>query len=75
MSEVESEFMTGREIAEMFRVSNSTVNLWKRSGMPFYGKSSCARFLKADVMDWQKTQSAIYNKKAKKETSESVVES
>lgn len=57
------EFLTSHEVSIMFRVSNSTVNLWKKAGMPFYGKSSCARFLKSDVIDWQKKQSALPVKK------------
>ena len=59
-------FLTGREIAQMFRVSNSTVNLWKKQGMPFYGKSSCARFLKADVMIWQREQNSVPSTKGKR---------
>lgn len=56
---ITDEVFTGKEIATIFKVSNSTVNLWKRSGMPHYGKSSCARFKKDEVAEWLKLQSSI----------------
>ena len=66
-----AEFLTGQQIAKLFKVSNSTVNLWKRQGMPFYGKSSCARFLKAEVVSWQKSQSKLPVTKGKRMKKES----
>ena len=62
----DSEFITGQEIAKMFKVSNSTVNLWKRQGMPFFGKSSCARFTKSEVVSWQREQSKLPVTKGKR---------
>ena len=60
------EFITGQDIAKMFKVSNSTVNLWKRQGMPFFGKSSCARFTKSEVTLWQREQSKLPITKGKR---------
>lgn len=62
----DSEFVTGQDIAKMFKVSNSTVNLWKRQGMPFFGKSSCARFNKSEVISWQRSQSQLPVTKGKR---------
>lgn len=61
-----AEFVTGQDIAQMFKVSNSTVNLWKRQGMPFFGKSSCARFNKSEVIAWQRGQSQLPITKGKR---------
>ena len=66
ITEVDSEFVTGQDIAKMFKVSNSTVNLWKRQGMPFFGKSSCARFNKSEVVVWQRGQSQLPVTKGKR---------
>jgi hypothetical protein len=68
------DFVTGQEIAKLFKVSNSTVNLWKRQGMPFYGRSSCARFLKSDVVTWQRQQSQLPVEKRVRKPAEAKVE-
>ena len=66
----ENVFATGHEIAKMFRVSNSTVNLWKRQGMPYYGKSSCARFKVDEIIAWQKGQSELPVTKGRRKVAE-----
>jgi phage terminase Nu1 subunit (DNA packaging protein) len=72
-AEENSEFVTGQDIAKMFKVSNSTVNLWKRQGMPFFGKSSCARFNKNEVITWQRGQSQLPITKGKRVKKEEIV--
>jgi len=66
-------FITGQDVAKMFKVSNSTVNLWKRQGMPFFGKSSCARFIKSEVVAWQRDQSKLPITKGKRKKIEVAV--
>ena len=47
---------TTTELCEWLRVTRSAVYLWRKEGMPYYGKGKSLRYKKQEVEKWLKEQ-------------------
>lgn len=48
------EYITLKELAQIFKISRATIDRWRKEGMPFYKIGSGVRFLEPEVSEWIK---------------------
>lgn len=54
---MENEFLTVDELCRWLKISRSTVERWRKEGMPFTKKAKLIRFDKEEVARWLKDDS------------------
>ena len=48
------EYITLKELAQIFKISRATIDRWRKEGMPFYKIGNGVRFLEPEVSAWIK---------------------
>lgn len=51
---MENEFLTVDEVCQWLKISRSTIERWRKEGMPFSKKKRLVRFDKDEVIKWLK---------------------
>ncbi len=51
------EYMTVKQLCDWLKVSRTTVDKWRRKGMPFIKEEKLVRFNKDEVEQWLKQKS------------------
>lgn len=46
------EYITLTELAQVLKLSRSTIDRWRKEGMPFYKVGNGVRFIEEDVHAW-----------------------
>ena len=53
---MEEELLTKQELSKLLKVTEATIDRWRKAGMPFIKTGKLVRFKKEEVMDWFKSQ-------------------
>lgn len=53
---MDEKFLTTDELCELFKVSRSTVERWRKAGMPYIKQGKLVRFDKEEVLKWFKEE-------------------
>lgn len=49
---MENEFLTVEELSKMLKISRSTIDRWRKEGLPHIKIGNSIRFDKAEVLQW-----------------------
>ena len=51
-SYMNKEYITLVELAQSLKISRSTIDRWRKEGMPFYKIGNGVRFIESEVSEW-----------------------
>jgi predicted DNA-binding transcriptional regulator AlpA len=53
---MEEKYITTKELCDWLRISRSTATLWRKQGMPYFGKDRSLRYKKSEIEKWLNEQ-------------------